>query len=100
MGNVNMPRTILIAAILAALSSVALAQTPVAPGATMASTIRLTVDDAVKMALDRNVDLAAVRIDPQISDARVAEAAGAVSGGISIGPEIPVDPRPTRDFTI
>ena len=38
---------------------------------------RLTVDDAVKMALDHNVDLAADRLDPQISDTRVAAAAGA-----------------------
>lgn len=36
--------------------------------------IRLTVDDAVKMALDHNVDLNADRIDPQISDTQVASA--------------------------
>ena len=41
------------------------------------STLRLTVDDAVKMALDHNVDLSAERLDPQISDTRVAAAAGA-----------------------
>src|SRR5437016_2570145 len=41
------------------------------------STVRLTVDEAVKMALERNVDLAADRLDPQISDTRVAAAAGA-----------------------
>ena len=34
------------------------------------------VDDAVKMALDHNVDLSAERLDPQISDTRVAAAAG------------------------
>jgi HAE1 family hydrophobic/amphiphilic exporter-1 len=38
--------------------------------------LRLTVDDAVRMALDNNVDLAADRLDPQIGDARVAAAAG------------------------
>jgi len=48
------------------------AQTPAPP-----STLRLTVDDAVKMALDHNVDLSADRLDPQISDTRVAAAAGA-----------------------
>src|SRR6058998_1834926 len=41
------------------------------------STLRLTVDDAVKMALDHNSDLRADRLDPQISDTRVAAAAGA-----------------------
>ncbi len=38
--------------------------------------LRLTVDEAVKMALDNNVDLAADRLDPQIGDTRVAAAAG------------------------
>jgi hypothetical protein len=38
---------------------------------------RLTVDEAVKMALEHNVDLNADRLDPQISDTRVAAAAGA-----------------------
>jgi HAE1 family hydrophobic/amphiphilic exporter-1 len=46
------------------------AQTPSEP-------LRLTVDDAVKMALDNNVDLAADRLDPQIGDAQVAAANGA-----------------------
>ena len=49
------------------------AQTP----ATAPATLRLTVDEAVKMALDNNVDLKADRLDPQISDTRVAAAAGA-----------------------
>jgi len=39
--------------------------------------LRLTVDEAVKMALDQNIDLSAVRMEPQISDAGVASAAGA-----------------------
>jgi HAE1 family hydrophobic/amphiphilic exporter-1 len=38
--------------------------------------LRLTVDDAVRMALENNVDLAGDRLDPQIGDARVAAAAG------------------------
>lgn len=41
------------------------------------SVLELTVDRAVTMAVDQNVDLAAARIDPQIGDARVAAAAGA-----------------------
>src|SRR5438876_6816812 len=52
----------------------AAAQTP--PPAS-SPTLRLTVDDAVRMALDHNVDLSADRLDPQISDTRVAAAAGA-----------------------
>ncbi|HEV3141826.1 MAG TPA: TolC family protein [Vicinamibacterales bacterium] len=41
------------------------------------ATLRLTVDEAVKMALDHNIDLSVDRLDPQISDTRVAAAAGA-----------------------
>jgi outer membrane protein len=49
-----------------------------APAAQSApETLRLSVDDAVKMALEHNVDLNADRLDPQISDTRVAAAAGA-----------------------
>src|SRR5205823_2430162 len=43
---------------------------------TAPATLRLSVDDAVKMALDDNVDLRADRLDPQISDTRVAAASG------------------------
>ena len=53
--------------VLASASAVS-AQTP-AP-----AVLRLTVDDAVKMALDHNVDLNADRLNPQISDTRVAAA--------------------------
>src|SRR3989442_4004437 len=58
--------------VLITLISMALAR-----GASAQSTLRLTVDDAVKMALDHNVDLNADRLDPQIGDTRVAAAAGA-----------------------
>ena len=44
---------------------------------TASSTLRLTVDDAVNMALEHNLDLTADRLDPQISDMRVAAANGA-----------------------
>ena len=47
------------------------------PRAQAPATLRLTVDEAVKMALEHNVDLTADRLDPQISDTRVAAAAGA-----------------------
>ena len=78
-----MGRTTLIALLAAGLAAVASAQpgSPERPreGGTVAqtpATLRVTVDDAVKMALDHNVDLAADRLDPQISDTRVAAAAG------------------------
>src|SRR5947207_2760800 len=63
-----MRTTILALATLLAAGAAAAAQTP--------ATARLSVDDAVKMALDNNSDLKADRLDPQISDTRVAAAAG------------------------
>jgi HAE1 family hydrophobic/amphiphilic exporter-1 len=41
-----------------------------------ASTVRLTRDDAIRMALQNNPDLAADRLDPEIEKARVAAAKG------------------------
>ncbi len=74
-----MRRTLLVGVLAAAAAAAASAQTPVpaqtAPGTP--AVLRLTVDDAVKMAMDRNVDLKASRLDPQIGDMRVAAAAGA-----------------------
>jgi outer membrane protein TolC len=66
-----MGRTALVALLAFGLAASAHAQSP----ARTPATLRLTVDDAVKMALDNNVDLAADRLDPQISDTRVAAAA-------------------------
>jgi outer membrane protein TolC len=40
-------------------------------------TLRLSVDEAVAMALDRNIDLARARLEPRIGDTRVAAAVGA-----------------------
>jgi outer membrane protein len=73
-----MRRTFLIMWICTAVAATAFAQSP-GPAAPAAGTptLRLTVDEAVNMALDSNVDLAAERLDPQISDAGVAAAAGA-----------------------
>ena len=73
-------RTTLIALIAVGLAATASAQ-PTAPrdggvAAQTPATLRLTVDEAVKMALDNNPDLAADRIDPQIGDARIAAASG------------------------
>src|SRR5882724_11991755 len=66
--GVIMRRTLLLTALAAGLATAAAAQ----PAA-----LRLTVDAAVTMALEHNVDLGADRIDPQISDTRLAAAAGA-----------------------
>src|SRR5258708_30924664 len=63
-------RNTLIASVLAAAFASAASAQPTP------ATLRLTVDDAVKMALDANVDLRADRLDPQISDTRVAAAYG------------------------
>ena len=67
-----MGRTTLIAMLALGLAASSFAQT----AAPTPATLRLTVDEAVKMALDNNVDLAADRLDPQISDTRVASATG------------------------
>src|SRR5437763_16345045 len=61
-----MRKTFFVTLAAAALAATASAQTP--------ATLRLSVDEAVKMALDHNVDLNADRLDPQISDTRVAAA--------------------------
>ncbi len=59
------------------LATAASAQTAQAPAAAAPAVLRLSVDDAVKMAMDANVDLRAARLDPQISDTTVAAALGA-----------------------
>ena len=76
---ITMRNTSLIVVFAVGLAATASAQTSAPATATPATpaTLRLTVDDAVKMALDHNVDLKADRFDPQISDTRVAAAAGA-----------------------
>jgi hydrophobic/amphiphilic exporter-1 (mainly G- bacteria), HAE1 family len=71
-----MRRTSLIVLLAAGLAATASAQTTQTTRTTPA-TLGLTVDEAVKMALDHNIDLNVDRLDPQISDTRVAAAAGA-----------------------
>jgi outer membrane protein len=51
----------------------------------MASALPLTVDEAVRLALENNPDLRADRLDPQISDTRVAGAAGAFRPSVNTG---------------
>jgi outer membrane protein TolC len=45
-----------------------------APQAGAAPSVRLTLDDAVKLALDRNLDIAVQRLNPQINDIAIASA--------------------------
>src|SRR3954469_20275368 len=66
----------LILTVCAFVPGIAAAQSAAAP-------LKLTVDDAVRMALDNNVDLAADRLDPQISDTRVAASLGPFKPTIS-----------------
>src|SRR6478735_8929330 len=56
----------------------ATAQAPAAPAATQPADnrpqVRLTLDDAVKTALDHNLDIAVQRLNPQIQDIAIATA--------------------------
>ncbi|MFL6279669.1 MAG: efflux RND transporter permease subunit, partial [Vicinamibacterales bacterium] len=70
-----MRRTSLLLLLALALSTTARAQAP--------ASIRITADDAVKMALEHNIDLNVDRLDPQISDTRVAAAAGVFKPAIT-----------------
>lgn len=70
-----------------------LSLTPIAAWAQApAAALKLSVDEAVKMALDNNVDLKAARYDPQIGDARVSAARGlfkpTVSGAVNRNNEL------------
>ena len=47
-------------------------QAPQAPAAGQRPTVRLTLDDAVKFALDRNLDIAVQRLNPEINDIAIA----------------------------
>jgi outer membrane protein TolC len=69
-----MRRTIMILMLLAAVAP-AYAQSPQTGAAE--PTLRLSVVEAVEMALEHNVDLAGARLEPRIGDTRGAAAAGA-----------------------
>jgi outer membrane protein TolC len=77
-----MLRTSLAAVAFCLVALSASAQTP-STAAQAPATIRLTVDEAVRLALEHNPDLKADRLDPQISDTRVAVAAGAFKPSFS-----------------
>jgi HAE1 family hydrophobic/amphiphilic exporter-1 len=69
----HLGKTTLIALLAVGLAATASAQS----AAETPATLRLSVDEAVRMAIENNTDLKADRIDPQISDTRVAAATGA-----------------------
>jgi outer membrane protein TolC len=91
-----MRKQFLVTLIATALTVPAAAQAP--PPA--AATVRLTVDDAVRMALDHNVDLGAARLDPQISDTRVAAAAGAFKPTVSSSVQENNQLQPPQSFLV
>ncbi|HKW03045.1 MAG TPA: TolC family protein [Vicinamibacterales bacterium] len=62
---------------LALTASAASAQTQTPPAAPAAGKLDLTLEDAVRRAVDHNPDLAVVRLDSNAQSARVAEARGA-----------------------
>ena len=64
------------------------------------STLRLTVDEAVMLALDHNVDLAVDRLDPQISDTRVAAANAAFLPTLNSGVNRNNQLQPPSSFLI
>jgi outer membrane protein TolC len=88
-----MRTTVLIGVVLAFGASVASAQAPVAP-------LRLTLDDAIKLATENNVDLAADRLDPQIGDMRVAAASGAFRPSVSSSVQRNNQLQPPASFLI
>jgi outer membrane protein len=88
----SMCRTFAIALILTIASVAAWAQS-VSP-----APMPLTVDEAVTLALDHNLDLRADRIDPEISDARVAAAAGAFRPMLTTGVQRNNQLQPPSNF--
>jgi outer membrane protein TolC len=88
-----MCKTVLVTLAVAAFAATASAQTT--PAA-----LRLTVDDAVKMALESNIDLNTDRLDPQISDTRVAAAAGAFRPTIATSAQRNNQLQPPASFLV
>ena len=86
-----MRNTMLFTFAIAALAASASAQTTPA-------TLRLTADEAVRMALDHNIDLNVDRLDPQISDTRVAAAVGAFKPTFNLGVQQNSQLQPPANF--
>jgi outer membrane protein TolC len=65
-------------------SAVAVAQTTAAPPSSPGSApTRLTLDDAVRLALQNNLDIAVDRLEPQVAEQRVAQASAAYLPALS-----------------
>jgi outer membrane protein len=90
------PAFVLAVVVSAICAAPAAAQSP----ASTPSALRLTVEDAVKMAVDQNVDLRAARLDPQISDTRVAAAAGAFKPSLTSSVQQSNQLQPPASFLI
>src|SRR5947209_14391625 len=87
-----MRKTFFVTLAAAALAATASAQIP--------ATLRLTVDEAVRMALEHNTDLNADRLDPQISDTRVAAAASLFRPSLNSGVNRNNQLQPPSSFLI
>jgi outer membrane protein TolC len=94
-----MRRTILAMFVFVAVAAGAGAQTSKTTAVTP-RTLQLTLDDAVKMSLDHNVDLNVDRLDPQISDTRVAAAAGAFKPSFNASAQRNNQLQPPSSFLI
>ncbi|MGE3706965.1 MAG: TolC family protein [Vicinamibacterales bacterium] len=64
------------------------------------STLRLTVDEAVRMALGENLDLAAERLDPAISDTQVAGARALFKPAVTTGVQRNNQLQPPANFLV
>ena len=84
--------------VLAVLAARVSAQT--VPATPAAAAVRLTVNDAVRMALEHNVDLNVDRLDPQISDTHVAAALGAFRPTLSSSIDRTNQLQPPANFLI
>jgi outer membrane protein len=91
-----MYRPFLITLAAGALATSASAQTP----PTTPTVLRLTIDEAVRLAQQNNPDLKADRLDPQIGDTRVAGATGAFKPSLSTGVQRNNQLQPPAGFLI
>jgi outer membrane protein TolC len=82
------------------LSFIVVAQGALASAQEPANLLKLTADDAVRMAIDQNVDLAAERLDTQISDTGVAAANAAFHPALTSGIERINQLQPAATFLI
>jgi len=87
--------------VLLALTSLAFATTAAAQTAqSTPTTLPLTVDEAVRMAVDHNLDLGAERLNPQISDLKVGAAAGAFTPSFNTGVQRNNQLQPPTNFLV